>query len=125
MRRTVLTENAPIPIGPYSQAIVCKNMVYCSGQLGLVPSTGRMIEGGPEKEAAQALSNLRHVLEAAGSSMEKVVRCTIFVTDLDDFKDVNQAYAGSFPGDPPARTTVQVERLPLGGKVEIDAIAEI
>lgn len=125
MRRTVFSEKAPMPVGPYSQAIVCKNMAYCSGQLGLVPSTGKLAEGGAAIEAAQALSNLRHVLEAAGSSMDKVVRCTIYLIDLDDLKEANRVYAGFFPNDPPARTLIQVAGLPLGGKIEIDAIAEI
>jgi 2-iminobutanoate/2-iminopropanoate deaminase len=125
MRQVIFTEKAPTPIGPYSQAIVCKDMVYCSGQLGLVPSTGKFAEGGSAGEAAQALSNIRHVLEAAGSSMEKVVRCTVYMTNLGDFKEVNPIYARYFPGDPPARALVQVSGLPLGGMIEIDAIAEI
>ncbi|RUM34814.1 MAG: reactive intermediate/imine deaminase [Desulfobulbus sp.] len=123
MSKTIIsTDNAPAAIGPYSQAVRTGNTLYISGQLPLDPATKEM----PEDAAAQAsrsMQNIRAILEAAGCTMDSIVRCGIFVTDLGDFAAINEAYAAFFTGDYPARATVQVAALPLGAKVEIDAIA--
>lgn len=123
MGRTVFTELAPRPVGPYSQAIVAGGFVHCSGQLGIDPSTGQLVGATSKEQSRQCLENLKVVLEAAGSSLAAVVKTTIFVTDLDDFKEVNEIYASFFGTEPPARSTVGVARLPLGAKVEIEAVA--
>lgn len=125
MRRLIFSDKTPRPIGPYSQAVECKGMLYCSGQLGIDPVTGKMVDGGVEAETRQCLENLSHVVAAAGGRLDNAVRCGIFVTDMEDFGKVNAVYAGYFKEKPPARTTVQVARLPLGGKVEIDVIVEL
>ncbi|MCE5296281.1 MAG: Rid family detoxifying hydrolase [Euryarchaeota archaeon] len=125
MSKTVMTEKAPKPVGPYSQAIVSKGLVFCSGQIGIDPSTGKLVEGGIERETEQVLDNLRNVLDAAGSSMDKVLRCTIYVTEMSNFQKVNAIYGKRFQADPPARTTVGVIALPMKAMVEIDVIAEI
>jgi 2-iminobutanoate/2-iminopropanoate deaminase len=125
MSKTVMTEKAPKPVGPYSQAIISKGLVFCSGQIGIDPSTGKLVEGGIEKETEQVLDNLRNVLDASGSSMDKVLRCTIYVTDMSNFQKVNAIYGKMFQSDPPARTTVGVLALPMKAMIEIDAIADI
>ncbi|QLH74150.1 MAG: RidA family protein [Methanomassiliicoccales archaeon] len=123
--RTVLSTNAPKPVGPYAQAVISHNMVYCSGQLGIDPITGKLVTGGIEKEAEMVLNNLKNVLEAAGSSLNSVVKCTIYLTDMTKFSFVNEVYGRFFENNLPARTTVGVSCLPFDAKVEIDAIAEI
>ena len=125
MMMNVRTDKAPSPVGPYSQAIICDRMVYCSGQVGLDPSTGKLVTTGTVDEAKQSLDNIDAVLEAAGSSMKKVVKVTIFMTDLDFFKDVNMVYAERFTEPFPARTTVGVARLPLGATIEIEVVATL
>jgi 2-iminobutanoate/2-iminopropanoate deaminase len=123
VQRTVIkTEHAPAAIGPYSQAIRVGNFVFASGQLGLDPKTGKLQEG-VEAQARQVLANLQAVLAAAGTTPDKVVKATVFLTNLGDFAKVNALYAEVFPHDPPARSTVQVAALPLGGSVEIEVIA--
>ena len=121
--KNVRTENAPVPVGPYSQAIVCEKMVFCSGQLGIDPTSGRLAPNGTVDEARQALKNVQAVLQAAGSSMSDVIKVTIFMTDLDRFKEVNAVYAQCFNEPFPARTTVGVARLPLGATIEIEVVA--
>ncbi len=122
--REVRTPGAPQPVGPYSQAVVHDRLVFVSGQIPLDPATKRLVEGDVEIQTERALANLAAVLEAAGSSLERVVRVTVYLTDLGLFPRVNEVYARSFRSDPkPARTTVQVVRLPLDAVVEIDAIA--
>lgn len=121
-RQVISTSHAPAAIGPYSQAIKTESFVFASGQLGLDPQTGKLVEG-VEAQARQALANLSAVLQTAGSSMEQIVKTTIFLASLSDFAAVNAIYAQSFTGNPPARSTVQVAALPLGGLVEIEAIA--
>ena len=126
MERTIVsTPHAPAAIGPYSQAVRAGNFVFLSGQIPLDPATGEMVGGDDvEAQAAQVMSNLKGVLAAAGSSFAKVVKTTIFLTDLGDFVRVNKIYGASFEGvEPPARATVQVAALPRGAKVEIEAIA--
>ena len=125
MIKNVKTPSAPVPVGPYSQAIVCDGLVFCSGQIGIDPRTGKLSPDGTEQEAKQCLDNIRSVLEAAGSSMKKVVKVTIFMTDLDHFKDVNAIYGERFSEPFPARTTVGVSRLPLGASIEIEVVASL
>ena len=121
----VSTPDAPKAIGPYSQAIVAGGLVFCSGQIPLDPATGAMIEGDIRAQTQRVLENLKAVLEAAGSGLERVVRTTIFVMDMGDFNAVNEVYGGYFTSTPPARATVQVAGLPRGARVEIDAIATL
>ena len=124
-RQVVYTEKAPKAIGPYSQAIRVGDFVFCAGQAGLDPITGRLVEGGIEAETRRVLQNLAGALEAAGSSLSRVVKTTVFLTNLDDFQKMNAIYAEFFPSAPPARSTVQVSRLPAGACVEIEAIAVV
>lgn len=124
MKESVNTPNAPAAIGPYCQAVKSGGLVYVSGQLPLDPATGTMPEAIAE-QARRSLTNVKAILEAAGSSLDKVLRVGIFMTDLADFKAVNEIYAAFFTGDCPARATVQVAALPLGAKIEIEAVAEV
>ncbi len=120
----VRTEKAPAPVGPYSQAVRLANLVFVSGQIPLDPETGAAVEGEIEVQTERVIANLRAVLEAAGSSLERVLRTTIYLTDLDLFTRVNAVYARHFDGPtPPARATVGVAQLPFGVALEIDAIA--
>ncbi|WP_213595095.1 RidA family protein [Paenibacillus woosongensis] len=123
MEKQVLsTTAAPGAIGPYSQGVVIGDLIYTSGQLGLVPETGQFAEG-VEAQTAQALNNVKAILEAAGSGLEKVVKTTVFLKDMNDFVKVNEIY-GSFFAEPyPARSAVEVARLPKDGLVEIEVIA--
>lgn len=124
-RRVVQTDKAPAAVGPYSQAVISGQLVFTAGQLGLIPDSGTMVAGGVEAQTEQALKNLRAVLEAAGTSLDQVVKVTVFLADMDDFAAVNAVYAGFFTGEPPARSAVQVARLPLDARVEIEAIAQL
>ena len=122
-RTAVSTPDAPKAIGPYSQGITADGLVFCSGQLGLDPATGQLVEGGVVAQAERALGNLRAVLGAAGCTFADVVKTTVYLADINDFQAVNQIYA-SFMADPaPARSTFAVGELPKGGLVEIEAIA--
>ena len=121
-REAIATQAAPAAVGPYSQGIKTGGFVFASGQLGLDPATGKLQEG-LEAQSRQALSNLEAVLGAAGASMADVVKTTIFLVDISQFAAVNAIYGTMFPTPPPARSTVQVAALPLGGLVEIEAIA--
>ena len=121
----ITTEQAPAAIGPYSQAIVTKAMVYCSGQIPINPASGNIESEDIAAQTTQVLSNLRAVLTAAGSGLDKVVKTTIFLTDLNDFQIVNSIYAEAFGTHKPARSTVQVVRLPRAAKIEIEAIATL
>jgi 2-iminobutanoate/2-iminopropanoate deaminase len=125
MRKVITTERAPGAVGPYSQAIVSGGFVWCSGQIALDPATGQMVQGEIEDEARQVLANLRAVLDAAGSDMDRVVRATVYLADLNDFERVNAVYAESFGEQPPARVCIEACGLPKGARVEIDAIAEV
>ena len=121
-RHSISTGGAPGAIGPYSQAIRSGDMVFCSGQLGLYPTTGELVDGvGPQAE--RALRNLQSVLDAAGLGFDDVVKTTIFLADMGDFGTVNEVYARFMADPPPARSTVQVAALPKNGLVEIEAIA--
>jgi 2-iminobutanoate/2-iminopropanoate deaminase len=123
-RRVVSTAKAPKAIGPYSQAVVAGGFVFTAGQIALDPATGALVgEGNAAREAEQVLKNVAAVLEAAGSGLDRVVRCDVFLADLADFAAVNEVYARSFGKEPPARVTVQAARLPKDARVEIAAIA--
>lgn len=119
----VSTDKAPGAIGPYSQAVKAGNMVFCSGQIPIDPVTGEFVPGGVVEQAEQVLKNLTAVLEAAGSSLDKVVKTTVFLADMGDFAAMNEVYAKYFGGSKPARATVQAARLPKDALVEIDCIA--
>ena len=123
--KAVFTQEAPAPVGPYNQAVIAGGWLYCSGQIPLDPATGAMVgDGNVEAETRQVLSNLKAVLQEAGTDPSKVVRTTVFLVDLGDFQAVNAIYAEVFgDGVSPARACVQVAALPKGSKVEIDCIA--
>ncbi|MFC1655357.1 RidA family protein [Patescibacteria group bacterium] len=121
---TIKTDSAPQAIGPYSQAVKNCKLVFCSGQIPLT-SNGNLIDGDVAEQTHQVMKNLKAVLEAAESSLDKVVKTTIFLTDMNDFTAVNDVYATYFPSHKPARATVEVSRLPKDVKVEIDCIASI
>ncbi|MEO6420094.1 MAG: RidA family protein [Polyangiaceae bacterium] len=123
--KAISTTHAPGAIGPYSQAVRVSNLVFLSGQIPLDPATGKIVEGGIAEQTTQVMANLSAVLEAAGVRFANVAKTTIYLTDLADFQAVNEIYARSFAGTPPARATVQVSALPRGSRVEIDAIAVV
>ncbi|MBO5587990.1 MAG: RidA family protein [Acidaminococcaceae bacterium] len=123
-KEVIATKNAPGAIGPYSQAIKANGFVFASGQLGLVPATGEFAEGGIEEQTRQSLTNVKSVLEAAGSGLEKVVKTTVFLKDIKDFAAMNKVYSEFFKTDCPARSAVQIAALPKDGLVEIEVIAE-
>jgi len=124
-RRVVTADGAPEALGPYSHAIAHGGVVFCSGQLPLDPATGELEEGSPGAQTARCLENLSVVCAAAGAVLTDAVRCGIYVTDIQTFKEVNEAYAAFFPDAPPARTLIGVAALPLGAAVEIDAIVAL
>lgn len=119
----VSTKKAPSALGPYSQAVIHNGLVYCSGQIALIPETMEIIEGGIREQAEQVMVNLAEVLKAAESSYEKVVKCSIFLKTMDDFATVNEIYGKYFTNNPPARETVAVKTLPKDVLVEISCIA--
>ncbi len=123
MREVIVTGNAPRPIGPYSQAIKANGFIFLSGQTPIDPVTQELVAGGIAQQTERALKNLEGVLQAAGSSLDKVVRCGVFLKDMNDFAAMNEVYGKFFKGNRPARTTVQAARLPKDCVVEIDAIA--
>ena len=126
LRMPVSTENAPAAIGPYSQAIRTGSLLFCSGQVGLDPSTGELVKQDVEGQARRCLENLSAVCQAAGASLSQAVRCTVYLVDMGDFTRVNEAYAEFFGSDdPPARVAVGVAGLPKGADVEIDAIVAL
>jgi 2-iminobutanoate/2-iminopropanoate deaminase len=120
---TIKTQQAPEAIGPYAQAIEANGLVFCSGQIPINPASGNIEVVGAAEQTMQVLLNLRAVLEAAGLGLDKVVKTTVFLTDIGDFPAVNKVYAEMFGGHTPARSTVQVARLPKCAKVEIEAVA--
>jgi 2-iminobutanoate/2-iminopropanoate deaminase len=121
----IIADKAPKPIGPYSAGIRLGNLVFTAGQAGIDRATGELVPGGIEAETRQTLTNIKHVLEAAGSGMEFVVKITVFLRDMADFTRMNAVYAEFFREKPPARTTVQAAALPKAAAVEIEAIAVI
>jgi 2-iminobutanoate/2-iminopropanoate deaminase len=122
-RRTISTKDAPNAVGPYAQGVRWGNLVFASGQVALDPATGSLVPGGVEEQTRRVLLNLSAVLSAGGSGLDRVVRATVYLTDLGKFDEMNRVYASFFPGDKPARVTVEVSRLPKDALVEIDAIA--
>jgi len=123
MKEILSTQNAPQAIGPYSQGIAAGNLVFTSGQLGLDPATGDFAPGGVAEQTRQSLQNVAAVLAAAGTDLSHVVKTTVFLQSIDDFAAMNAVYATFFPGEAPARSAVEVAKLPKGGLVEIEAIA--
>jgi 2-iminobutanoate/2-iminopropanoate deaminase len=123
MKETITTENAPGAIGPYSQAIKAGGMVFCSGQIPIDPKTGQFVSQVVSEQTEQVLTNLSEVLKAAGTSLDNVVKTTVFLTDMNDFVEMNEVYSRFFSDNKPARATVQAARLPRDAKVEIDCIA--
>jgi 2-iminobutanoate/2-iminopropanoate deaminase len=119
----VQTDKAPAAVGPYSQGIIANGMVFTAGQVPLIPGTKNLAEGDIKDQTRQALENLKAVLEAAGSSLDQVIKTTVFLQNMDDFAAMNEVYATYFTGVFPARSAVQVARLPLGAQVEIEAVA--
>jgi 2-iminobutanoate/2-iminopropanoate deaminase len=122
-KKIITSDKAPKAIGPYSVAILAGNLVFTSGQLGLDPASGTLVPGGIEAETRQVLTNLGHVLAAASSGLEQVLKTTVFLKDMTEFTKMNQVYAEFFPENPPARSTIQAAALPKGGAIEIDVIA--
>ncbi|KAI7729945.1 hypothetical protein M8C21_031304 [Ambrosia artemisiifolia] len=123
IKEAVKTDKAPAALGPYSQAIKTNNTVYLSGVLGLIPETGKFVSDGVEEQTEQVLKNMGEILKASGASYSSVVKTTIMLADLKDFKKVNEIYAKYFPAPAPARSTYQVAALPLDAKIEIECIA--
>ena len=122
-REIVATKKAPSAIGPYSQAVKTRDMVFVSGQLAIDPISDVLVSGDIRKETQQALTNLKQILLAAGSGLDRVVKITLFISDMDDFNSINEVYAEFFNQDPPARACVQVARLPKDANVEVEAVA--
>ncbi|OPZ70843.1 MAG: Enamine/imine deaminase [bacterium ADurb.Bin478] len=127
MHHVIQTAQAPAAVGPYSQAILVTTTrtLYTAGQLGMDPQTGNLVEGGVAAQTRQALHNLQAILETAGASMRQVVKTVVFLKNMDDFAAMNKVYADFFPEQPPARSTIEVARLPKNGLVEIEAVAVI
>jgi len=125
MKEIISTTKAPAAIGPYSQAVKLNNMIYTSGMIPLVPETMQIVEGGVQQQTKQVLENLKALLESAGSSLDKVVKTTVFIKDMNEFPKINETYAQFFAANPPARSTVEVARLPKDVLVEIECIAYI
>ena len=121
--KTIHTDDAPQAIGPYAQATVGGGFVWCSGQVAIVPATGKLLDGDVQAETRQALKNLTAVLEAAGSSLENVLRCTVYLKDMNDFKAMNEIYGDVFSAHKPARAAIEIARLPLDAAVEISCVA--
>ena len=123
VKRIIHTDSAPAAVGPYSQAVKAGEFLFISGQIGLDPATGRMVDGGLVGQVERVLENLRAILEAAGGGIESVVKTTVLLQSMDDFGAMNEIYAGVFTDNPPARAAFEVGRLPLGALVEIEAVA--
>ncbi|MCL2038191.1 RidA family protein [Candidatus Saccharibacteria bacterium] len=123
MKKTVETNKAPAAVGPYSQAVWVGDTLYCSGQIGIDPAIGKLVEGGVEMQTAQIFRNIAAVLDAAGLSFDNVVKTAAFLTDINDYAVVNEAYKANFTADFPARSAVAVSALPAGALVEIEVIA--
>jgi 2-iminobutanoate/2-iminopropanoate deaminase len=125
MSKTIIkTGDAPAAVGPYSQGVILDGWIWTAGQVALDPATGALVGSDAATQADRALRNIQAILEAAGSGLDRVVRCTVYLANMDDFAAVNEVYARFFPEAFPARACVEVARLPLGALVEIDAVAE-
>ena len=123
MKTPIATTQAPAAIGPYSQAVEAGNIVYVSGQLPIDPATGKYAEGGIKELTAQSLTNIKHILEQAGLTMDNVVKTSVFLADMADFAEMNEVYAQFFTAPFPARSAVAVKTLPKGSRIEIECIA--
>jgi 2-iminobutanoate/2-iminopropanoate deaminase len=123
MRKTVATDRAPRAIGPYSQAVVAGQLLFCSGQIPLDPATGQMIEGGIAAQTQRALQNIAEILTAAGATFDDIVKTTVYLTDMNEFAAMNEVYASFFSSPAPARSTVEARRLPRDARVEIEVVA--
>ena len=123
MKKVIATKNAPAAIGPYSQALQVGNMLFASGQLGLIPETGEFPEGGVKAQTEQSFKNVKGILEAAGYTIDDVVKTTVFLADMGDFAAMNEVYASQFNADFPARSAVAVKTLPKNALVEIEIVA--
>ena len=124
-KQVISTNSAPAAVGAYSQGIIANGFVFTAGQIPLIPGTSNLREGGIEAQTRQSMNNIKGVLEAAGSSLDKVVKTTVFLADINDFAAFNAVYSEFFPQDPPARSTVQAGGLPVGALVEIEAVATL
>ena len=124
-RKTIDAATAPAAVGPYSHAVQANGLLFCSGQIPLDPATGEIVGDTPAEQARRCLENLQLVCEAAGATLKDAVRCTVYMTDLSAFAQVNEVYAEFFPSEPPARAAVGVAALPRGAQVEIDAIVSL
>ena len=122
-KQVISTENAPAAVGAYSQGIIANGFVFTAGQIPLIPGTSSLREGGIEDQTRQVMNNIQGVLEAAGSGLDRVVKTTVFLADIDDFAAFNAVYSQFFPENPPARTTVQAGGLPVGALIEVEAVA--
>ena len=122
-KQVISTDNAPAAVGAYSQGIIAGGFVFTAGQIPLIPGTSNLREGGIEAQTRQVMNNIRGVLEAVGSSMDQVVKTTVFLADINDFAAFNAVYSEYFPQSPPARTTVQAGALPIGALIEVEAVA--
>ena len=122
-KKVIFTENASKPIGPYSQGIISGDLLFLSGERGIDPKTGKIVEGGIQKQTEQMFNNIKAVLEKGGASLDKVVKATVFLTDLNEFALMNEVYKTFFKEKPPVRTSVEVSRLPGDVKIEVDVIA--
>jgi len=122
MKETISTDKAPRAIGPYSQAIKANGFIFTAGQIALDPATGQLVEGDVARQTARVLDSLKGIVEAAGSSLDRAVKATVYLKDMNDFTAMNEVYARYFPKNPPARSTVEAARLPRDVRVEIDLI---
>ena len=125
VKKVVKTDKAPLPVGPYSQAIIYGNLVFVAGQISIDPATNTFVQGTIEEEARRVLDNIKAILEEAGSSLEQALKTTVFLADIEDFGRFNEVYQQYFPSHPPARSCIQAGRLPKGMRVEVDVIAHL
>ncbi|MCF6096535.1 RidA family protein [Thermovorax subterraneus] len=123
MKEVIKTDMAPKAIGPYSQAIMVGDFLFASGQIAINPATGEIVEGGIEAQTRQVMENVKNILQAAGMDFSNVIKTTVFITNMDDFGKVNEIYATYFGENPPARSCVEVSRLPKGALIEVEVIA--
>jgi 2-iminobutanoate/2-iminopropanoate deaminase len=123
MKKIVKTDEAPAAIGPYSQAVIAGDFVFVAGQIPIAPAQGKIVEDRVAGQTRQVLENIKHILSAAGFGLENVVKTTVFLKSMGDFREMNEVYAEYFEKDPPARATIEVAGLPLGALVEIEAVA--
>ena len=124
-KEIIKTDNAPAAIGPYSQAIKIGDLIYTSGQIPINPKTGELISSDIKEQTKQVLENIKAILETAGSSLDKIIKTTLFISNMDEFAMINEVYSSYFGENPPARSTVQVASLPKNAGIEIEAIAHI